>query len=112
MVIGGIQGGTPSKKTYIFSYDLNDWYEGPELSVPRSGASCGVLNERHVLVTGGYNNDGYLSSTEVKLLTQSHEIKMRQNSIMVNILASRPKSPQFKSQLLSFFRNKILILLC
>ena len=65
MVVGGIQDGTLSNKTYIFSADLEFWYEGPELNVPRSGASCGVVNSEEIIVAGGYNNDGHLSSTEV-----------------------------------------------
>ena len=68
MIIGGIQGGHPSNKTYIFNSVQVEWKEGPELNVPRSGASCGVLDDdEKIVVTGGYNNDGYLSSTEVFL---------------------------------------------
>ena len=69
IVIGGIQDGQPSKKTYIYSILQGGWSEGPELSVARSGASCGYINGyEHVVVAGGYNNDGHLSSTEVELL--------------------------------------------
>ena len=66
IIIGGILEGRPSKKTYIFSNQLNNWYEGPELNVPRSGAGCGAIdNNRHVIVAGGYNDDGHLHTSEV-----------------------------------------------
>ena len=64
LVIGGIQGGVTSKKTYIFQQFT--WREGPELKFPRSGASCGLVNNDQIVIAGGYNNDGHLSSTEVK----------------------------------------------
>ena len=66
IIIGGIVDGKPSKKTYISSTLQNEWYEGPELNVPRSGASCGDINNGgQVIVAGGYNEDGYLHSSEV-----------------------------------------------
>ena len=68
MVIGGIRDGHPSNKTYRYSSIYNNWREGPELNVPRSGASCGYINDyNQIVVAGGYNDDGYLSSTEVQL---------------------------------------------
>ena len=66
-VIGGIQDGRPSNKTYLLNTLTYDWQEGPELNVPRSGASCGAVeNFDYIVVAGGYNDDGHLSSTEVK----------------------------------------------
>ena len=66
MVIGGIQNGKASNRTFYFSLDQNEWYEGPELNVPRSGAGCGAIdNNGHVIVAGGYNDDGHLHTSEV-----------------------------------------------
>ena len=66
MVIGGNQDGQPSYKTFIYFMLYNLWDEGPELKVPRSGASCGVLGDsNHIVMAGGYNDDGLLSSSEV-----------------------------------------------
>lgn len=70
MIVGGIQEGQPSDKTFLLNSDSSAWVDGPRLNVPRSGASCNVLDvasihEQVIVVAGGYNNDGYLSSTEV-----------------------------------------------
>ena len=64
ILIGGVQDGQPSKKTYFLTQFL-EWIEGPELNVARSGAACGTVSD-HFVVAGGYNDEGgYLSSTEV-----------------------------------------------
>ena len=66
IVIGGIQDGVPSKKTFIYDALGSGWKEGPELNVPRISASCGSNNNNgQFIVTGGSNENGYLSSTEV-----------------------------------------------
>ena len=70
MIVGGIQEGQPSDKTFLLNSDSSAWVDGPRLNVPRSGASCNVLDvasihEQVIVVAGGYNNDGYLSPTEV-----------------------------------------------
>ena len=64
ILIGGVQDGQPSKKTYFLTQFL-EWIEGPELNVARSGAACGTVSD-HFVVAGGYNDEGgYLSFTEV-----------------------------------------------
>ena len=73
MIIGGIVEGRPSKKTYYSSYLQKRWHSGPELNVPRSGASCGGVNDAgQVIVAGGYNDDGYLHSSEVTCIRDAN----------------------------------------
>jgi len=71
MVIGGIRDGNPSNKTYIYNAISKLWSEGPELNVPRSDVSCSTFtnpdDSQKIIVAGGYNNDGILSSSEVRM---------------------------------------------
>ena len=73
MVIGGntgVEDGLETQKTFILSESLV-WTEGPPLSKPRQGHSCGRINSifdsgrKRVIVVGGKNAQGYLKEVEV-----------------------------------------------
>ncbi len=74
--IGGFENNTGySNNTYFYNSTSNSWYEGPSLNVQRTGAACGILdwinpetnlNEKVVVVAGGFNNEvQYMSSVEL-----------------------------------------------
>ena len=67
MVIGGIVDGKHSKRTFRWSPFYMDWFEGPELNVARSGATCGILESDEIVIAGGYNDGGLLDSSEVRI---------------------------------------------
>ncbi len=75
MVIGGIQNGEYSGKTYFLTIGEERWMEGPELKNKRIGHSCGKIRrnkksqEISIIVAGGYIN--YFSSlSSVELLVK------------------------------------------
>jgi hypothetical protein len=69
MIIGGIQGGQYSKKTFLLDIKENAWKEGPSLLQERAKLSCGQIrsdknsSEFSIIVAGGDN--GHLVTTEV-----------------------------------------------
>ncbi len=71
MVIGGVQNGQYSGKTYYFTFGEQSWTEGPELKNKRRSHSCGKIRkdkesqEMSIIVAGGYNGSFYLSSVEI-----------------------------------------------
>ena len=70
MVIGGVQSGQYSGKTFYFTFGEESWTEGPELKNKRAVHSCGKIRrnkesqEMSIIVAGGYDGS-YLSSVEV-----------------------------------------------
>jgi N-acetylneuraminic acid mutarotase len=70
MVIGGIQNGQYSGKTFYFTFGEESWTEGLELNHKRTGNSCGKIKrnkesqEMSIIVAGGYDNS-HLSSIEI-----------------------------------------------
>jgi hypothetical protein len=70
MVIGGVQNGQYSGKTFYFTFGEESWTEGPELKNKRAVHSCGKIRrnkesqEMSIIVAGGYDGS-YLSSVEV-----------------------------------------------
>ncbi len=72
MVIGGIQNGQYSGKTFYFTFGEESWTKGPELKNKRIYHSCGKIRrnkesqEMSIIVAGGYfNGSSYLSSVEI-----------------------------------------------
>ncbi len=71
MVIGGIQNGLNSGKTFYFTFGEESWTEGPELENKRRWHSCGKIRrnkesqEMSIIVAGGYDVSSYLSSVEI-----------------------------------------------
>ena len=73
MVVGGWQNEweTKSKKSWYFNWNLDEWYEGPELAIGRVDHVAGQVidhttNETHIIVaTGFYKIESYLNSTEI-----------------------------------------------
>ncbi len=69
MVIGGVQNGQISGKTFYFTFGEESWTEGPKLKIKRFGHSCGKIRrgkksqEMSIIVAGGYGGS-YLSSVE------------------------------------------------
>ncbi len=70
MVIGGIQNGQFSGKTFYFTFGEKPWTEGPELKNKRDYHSCGKIRrnkesqEMSIIVAGGYDGS-LLSSVEI-----------------------------------------------
>jgi len=70
MVIGGVQNGQYSGKTFYFTFGEESWTEGPELKNKRAVHSCGKIRrnkesqEMSIIVAGGYDGS-YLSSVEI-----------------------------------------------
>jgi hypothetical protein len=70
MVIGGVQNGQTSKKTFLLDTKENVWKEGPSLLKERAYLSCGLIrsiknsSEFSIIVTGGLYG-APLSATEV-----------------------------------------------
>jgi hypothetical protein len=71
MVIGGLQNGQYSGKTFYFTIGEEKWSEGPELMHKRDVPSCGRIRkdkeskEMSVIVAGGYDGSSSMSSTEI-----------------------------------------------
>ncbi len=71
MLIGGVQNGQYSGKTFYFTLGEESWTEGPEVKNKRSGHSCGKIRrnkesqEMSIIVAGGYYGGSYLSSVEI-----------------------------------------------
>ncbi len=71
MVIGGIQNGQDSGKTFYFTFGEESWTEGPELKNKRFDHSCGKIRrnkesqEMSIIVAGGYDGSSILSSVEI-----------------------------------------------
>ncbi len=71
MVIGGIQNGQYSGKTFYFTFGEESWTEGPDLKHKRAGNSCGKIRrnkesqEMSIIVAGGNDDGSYLSSVEI-----------------------------------------------
>jgi hypothetical protein len=72
MVIGGVQNGPISGKTFYFTFGEESWTKGPQLKNKRRYHSCGKIRrnkesqEMSIIVAGG--SDGlfsYLSSVEI-----------------------------------------------
>ena len=70
MVIGGVQNGQYSGKTFYFTFGEESWTEGPELKNKRAVHSCGKIRrnkegqEMSIIVADGYDGS-YLSSVEI-----------------------------------------------
>jgi N-acetylneuraminic acid mutarotase len=71
MVIGGVQNGQRSEKTFYFTFGEESWTEGPELKNKRGYHSCGKIRrykesqEMSIIVAGGYAYGSSLSSVEI-----------------------------------------------
>ncbi len=71
MVIGGVQNGQYSGKTFYFTFGEESWTEGPELKNKRRYHSCGRIRrnkesqEMSIIVAGGYVGSSRLSSVEI-----------------------------------------------
>jgi hypothetical protein len=71
MVIGGVQNGQYSGKTFFFTFGEESWTEGPELKNKRGVHSCGKIRrnkesqEMSIIVVGGYDGFSYLPSVEI-----------------------------------------------
>jgi hypothetical protein len=71
MVIGGIQNGGYSGKTFYFTFGEESWTEGPELKNKRISQSCGKIRrnkesqEMSIIVAGGWDGSSRLSSVEI-----------------------------------------------
>ncbi len=67
MVIGGVQNGQISGKTFFFTFGEGSWTEGPELKNKRNSHSCRKIRrnkdsqEMSIIVAGG----SFLSSVEI-----------------------------------------------
>jgi hypothetical protein len=68
MVIGGVQNGQISGKTFYFTFGEERWSEGPELKNERIYHSCGKIRrnkdsqEMSIIVAGGSD---YIASVEI-----------------------------------------------
>jgi hypothetical protein len=71
MVIGGLQNGQISGKTFFFTFGEESWTEGPDLKNKRDGNSCGKIRrnkesqEMSFIVAGGNDGSSYLSLVEI-----------------------------------------------
>lgn len=69
MFIGGVNLSTVYFYTFIPDRFYGEWAEGPSISTPRQGHSCGKIqtsdDQTLVVVTGGSNGSGYYNSTEL-----------------------------------------------
>ncbi len=71
MVIGGVQNGQISGKTFYFTFGEERWSEGPELKNERASRSCGKIRrnkdcqEMSIIVAGGQDVSSTLSSVEI-----------------------------------------------
>jgi hypothetical protein len=71
MVIGGVQNGQYSGKTFFFTFVEESWTEGPELKNKRGVHSCGKIRrnkesqEMSIIVVGGYDGSSNLPSVEI-----------------------------------------------
>jgi hypothetical protein len=71
MVIGGIQNGQWSGKTFFFTIGEESWTEGPELQNKRYFHSCGKIRrnkesqEMSIIVAGGWDGSSIVSSVEI-----------------------------------------------
>jgi hypothetical protein len=70
MVIGGVQNGYYSGKTFYFTFGEESWTEGPKLKNKRKYHSCGKIRrnkeiqEMSIIVAGGFGGS-FLSSVEI-----------------------------------------------
>jgi hypothetical protein len=71
MVIGGVQNGQISGKTFYFTFGEESWTEGPKLKNKRLYHSCGKIRrnkesqEMSIIVAGGWIGSSTLSSVEI-----------------------------------------------
>jgi hypothetical protein len=71
MVIGGIQNGQYSGKTFYLTFGEESWAEGPELKNKRGHHSCGKIRrnkesqEMSIIVAGGSTGSSRFSSVEI-----------------------------------------------
>jgi hypothetical protein len=67
MVIGGVQNGQRSGKTFYFTFGEESWTEGPVLKNKRSFFSCGKIrrNKESIIVAGGWDVWSRLPSVEI-----------------------------------------------
>jgi hypothetical protein len=71
MVIGGLQNGLISGKTFYFTFGEESWTEGPQLKNRRWYHSCGKIRrnkdsqEMSIIAAGGYDGSSILSSVEI-----------------------------------------------
>ena len=49
---------------YIFNIETTEWIQLPNLPTPRTGASCGLVNNTEVFVVGGYNGSIDITTVE------------------------------------------------
>ncbi len=54
-----------NSSTEFYNPVHNSFYPGPEMSVKRAGHTATLLSNGDVLITGGFNNDGFLKSAEL-----------------------------------------------
>jgi len=59
----GIEENNSSTEFYNPRYDT--FYRGPEMNIKRAGHTATLLSNGGVLMTGGFNNDGFLKSAEL-----------------------------------------------
>ena len=72
MMVGGYQGDTiweakSTSTTHIYHFE-NGWRKGPNMNAARADLACSIFtsqSNQYVVVTGGVNDRGYLSSTEL-----------------------------------------------
>ena len=71
LIIGGLQSGYLSPKTYFFNTEINEWVKGPKLLLSRNNIGCGKLRKDNgssqysVIVAGGYDGSSSMSSVEI-----------------------------------------------
>lgn len=79
MIIGGMEGLAFTARTFYYSTTNRTFTPGPMLLNGRSHASCGVLKIDqfcHIVVTGGWNGQSILRSTEYLSLDESSGWKL------------------------------------
>ena len=84
MVIGGEdRNGHVQAAVLTFDKSNDRVSEHPPIKIPRSGHSCGRINNTHILVTGGTNNTGDLMPSEIyDLISEVSDIITDQNKEM------------------------------
>jgi len=62
LAVGGKNDSKNSKDIYIYHPSSNNWSKVGELPTARSGCSCTMLPSGEILVTGGLDDNGKISS--------------------------------------------------
>ena len=84
MMIGGKDmDGNVEAVVLSFDKSNNRVTEHPPLKLPRSGHSCGRINNTHILVTGGTNKEGDIQASEIyDLISETSELITEPNREM------------------------------